>query len=633
LRPFLKQLNCNQFKVVIAPEGHLLINAAAGTGKTSTLAARILYLQIEKGIEPSHMLALSFSRSARKGLIDKLETYRQELGSGSPIETLTFHGLAYRIIRIAASLGETWLKPGFKIRESNYDVFNRKAKLFFKDLEQKYDMPTLYSKAIDSVRQGHPELERAYFSPNDLPDEQWVRIEVEHSIKVPVLISDIKKVWKRYQTFLKRTNQIDYPGLISEAIIAFQHKDAATAKRIQQGLKYLFIDEYQDTSRAQETLAFLLAGKKIYINVVGDNEQTIYTFNGSDVSNILNYQDRVKEKGMKVLEPIYLTENYRSSSNILSLANRIVAKGSSLYKKELKPAANVANDVNRYQLTNNKVQLVRVPRISEAAEFVAKEIQRIVKDDEIKYSEVAVLIRKDSEFSPQGTEVKKVLERYGIPVGIKKRENQDTKKLYQIAEEFCQYHYNETLFDIIASLENGQYIDELDDLEPKEIILLLNEALSSAAIFAYDALDFLIDSGSQENLVSVEDGVQIRTVHSAKGLEFRVVFVMFLGDKSFPHGAKSDIEEERRLFYVAITRAQDCLYILGKNGIHGPDFFGECYGDGTKIIDYFAYEGNEEQKGKDEELIAEVNKVRNALKDEEEKQKERLMALFEDDDF
>lgn len=635
LLPFLEQLNSNQIKVVTAPEGHLLINAAAGTGKTSTLAARILYLQIEKGIEPSQMLALSFSRSARKGLTDKLEKYRQEAGTGSPIETLTFHGLAFRIVRIAAALGETWLKPGFKIIELNNEIFTEKEKTFFKDIEQKHDMPALFSKAIDSIRQGHPELDYAYCSPDELPDEQAIRIEVEHSIKVPVRIRDIKKVWKRYQTFLKRTNQIDYPGLITEAIGALQHKEAATARRIQQGLKYLFIDEYQDTSRAQETLAFLLAGEKIFINVVGDNEQTIYTFNGSDVTNILHYQERVRAKGMgmKVLDPIDLIENYRSSGNILSLANRIVAKGSSLYQKELIPANNVTNKVRGYQLINNKVQLVRVPRITRAAEYIANEIQKIVKEDEISYSEIAVLVRKDSEYSPQGTEVKNVLEQFGIPVGVKKRENQDTRKIYERAEEFVQYHYNDTIQDLIVSIEKGQYRDELADIHLQEITMILYEALESGAVFAYDALDFLIDSVIPENLEDGDEGVQIRTVHSAKGLEFRVVFIMFLGDKSFPHGAKPDVDEERRLFYVAVTRAQDRLYILGKNGIHGPDFFGECSGEGTRIIDYFAQEEMEGKSGKDVALVVEVDNARQEIKEEEEKQRERLMAIFEDDDF
>jgi DNA helicase II / ATP-dependent DNA helicase PcrA len=628
--PFLDQLNSNQFRAVTAPEGHLLINAAAGTGKTSTLAARIIYLQIEKGIEPSQMLALSFSRSARQGLLDKLEKYRQAAGTGSPIETLTFHGLAFRILRVAAGLGETWLKPGFKIIDSNVGIFTRKAKSFFKDVEQKQDMENLYSKAIDSIRQGHHELNQVYLAADELPSGKKIRIEVEHSIKVSVSSDDIKKVWKSYQTYLKRTNQIDYPGLISEAINVLQQQDCATAKRIQLGLKYLFIDEYQDTSKAQEQLAFLLAGRQMYINVVGDNEQTVYTFNGSDVSNILNFYDRVKAKGMKVLEPINLVENYRSSGNILSLANRMVEKGRSLYKKELVPAVNAADEVKGYQFANNKVQLVRVPRISKAAEFTVKEIQKLVKEENIQYSEIAVLIRKDSEFSPQGTEVKTILEKHGIPVGLMKRETQDNKKLYEVTEEFCQYHYNEPLSDLIASLKIGQYKDELQKIEPEEIVYILNEAMNSGAAFAYDALDFLIDSGSQESLTEGEDGVQIRTIHSAKGLEFRIVFVLFVGDKSFPHGAKPDIEEERRLFYVSVTRAQERLYILGKNGIHGPDFFGECSGEGTNLIDYFAIGNGQRQ---DQELTAEVDKVKKALKDEEEQQRARLMALFEDDDF
>jgi len=633
LQTLLNRLNHQQFQVVTAPEGHLLINAAAGTGKTSTLAARILFLQIEKGIEPTKMLALSFSRSARQGLIDKLETYRQDLGTGSPIETLTFHGLAFRILRIAAGFGETWLKPGFKLIESKEVVFEKKGKAFFKEIEPKQNMASLYAKAIDVVRQGHPELDQAYILPKELPKGKIIKIETEPSIKVGVDSNDLKRVWNRYQVYLKRTNQIDFSGLITEAIAVLLNEDSATARRVRQGLHYLFIDEYQDTSKAQEKMAFLFAANQMHLNVVGDNEQTIYTFNGSNVENILNFYDCVTQSGAQVLEPIDLTENYRSSSNILTLANRIVEQGHSLYKKELKPAVHVSETVKSYQLNNYPIQLVRVPRISNAADFIAQEIQKLVKEEQIPYRDITVLVRKDSEFSPQGTEVKKVFEQYGIPVGMKKKEASNTIQLYEVTEEFCQYHYDEALVDLIYALENGQYKEELNGTDSEEIIKILNEAVQTGADFAYDALDFLIDANSEESEGISDDGVQIRTVHSAKGLEFRVVFVLFIGDRSFPHGAKPDIEEERRLFYVAITRAQERLFIIGKNGIHGPDFFGECYGEGTELFDYFTHGNTEEKAEKNEELIAEVDDTKKALKEEDEKQRERLMALFDDEDF
>lgn len=633
MNSLLKRLNSNQFKAVTAPEGHLLINAAAGTGKTSTLAARILYLQIEKGLEPSQMLALSFSKSARQGLVDKLEAYRAELGTGSPIETLTFHGLGFRILRIAASLEETWLKPGFKLLDSNSVIFEQKAKSFFKDIEYKQNMANLYAKAIDVVRQGHPDLDLICLSPNDLPEGITFKVETEPSIKVAINSSDLKKVWSRYQTYLKRSNQIDYAGLISEANAVLLLKHSATANRVRQGLRYLFIDEYQDTSKAQERLALLIAGEQIYLNIVGDNEQTIYTFNGSNVSNILQFTECVGRKSnLPVLKPIDLTENYRSSENILTLANRIVEKGNSAYKKELKIAVNVSDEVRGYQLDNHHVQLIKVPRLDNAADFIAKEIQRLVREKDVLYSDITVLVRKDSNFSPQGTIVKNVFEQYGIPVGKNKFEKQDKKYLYEVIEEFCQYHYDEALVDLISSIKAGQYKDELNGIDADEILLLLNEVVNSGANYAYDALDFLIDTIEQEDVDNEDEGVQIRTVHSAKGLEFRIVFVMFLGDRSFPHGARPNVEEERRLFYVAITRAQERLYLLGKNGIHGPDFFGESTGKGTVLNDYFN-QGVSEPSSVNVQLTTEVDQTKEALKEEEEKQRARLMALFEDDYF
>ncbi|SIR58448.1 ATP-dependent helicase [Domibacillus enclensis] len=632
--PFIRHLNDNQYNAVTGPVGDVIINAAAGTGKTSTLAARILYLQIEKNIEPEEMLALSFSRSARQGLISKMEAYRKEAGAGSPIETLTFHGLAFRIVRVAASLGETWLKPGFKIIENNKKIFEDNAAAFFKGIEYKKNQDSLYSKVIDSVRQGHEHYGQALYSPDQIVEDEQLKVESEQGVRVSLASLDVKRVWKRYATYLKRKNQIDYPGLISEAINVIKNSGQLTLNRIRTGIRHLFIDEFQDTSMAQEELAFLLAGNQMYMTVVGDNEQTIYAFNGSNESNIIHFHQNVARRKGSIAYSIDLIENYRSSANILGVANRIVEKGNSAYKKWLRTAENVSEEVALYQYHNHPVTLVRMPRLHNAATYIAEEILRLHEEEEILYSDITVLVRKDTEFSPQGSEVKRLLEEKNIPVGVTRSGGDNQKIVFDKAEEICQSYYDEPLASIIDSIEKGDIDPDLDSAIERGIIDVFKEAVDSGAVFAYDALDFLIDSTSGEGSEREDDGVRIRTVHSAKGLEFKVVFVLFLGDKSFPHGAVPDVDGERRLLYVAITRAQDRLYMIGRNGIHGPDFFGECMGSETRLVDYFkAPDAAISSEGCNEQLKSEVDLLKEKFDREEAARRDRLMALFEDDDF
>lgn len=387
-------------------------------------------------------------------------------------------------------------------------------------------------------------------------------------------------------------------------------------------------------SMAQEELAFLLAGNQMYMTVVGDNEQTIYTFNGSNVNNIIDFHWNVALRKGSIAYSIDLIENYRSSSNILGVANRIVKKGNSAYKKWLRTAENVSEEVALYQFHNHPVTLVRMPRLNNAATYIAEEILRLREEENISYSDITVLVRKDTEFSPQGREVKRTLEQNNIPVGMNKTSGDSQKRLFEKAEEICQYYYDENLDNIIASLQKGEIDQDLDSTTAHGIMNVFKEAVDSGAVYAYDALDFLIDSTSAAGSEMEEEGVQIRTVHSAKGLEFKVVFVLFLGDKSFPHGARPDVDGERRLLYVAITRAQDRLYVIGRNGIHGPDFFGECLGSETRLVDYFKAPNVAAPSAEcNEQLKNEVDLLKEEFDREEIARRDRLMSLFEDDDF
>jgi DNA helicase II / ATP-dependent DNA helicase PcrA len=629
------ELNEAQARAVTAPEGHLLINAAAGTGKTTTIAARILFLQVEMGIPASSMMSISFSRAARLQLLEKLQNMAMEIGQGSPVSTFTFHGLAYRILRLAANMGETWLKPGFEVVQGAGEAslfFNHRRELLagIKDEFDRSIAPELYAKALDIARQGHYSLGEAFLDPEDLPGEGTIIVPYEFTGRVEVPVSNVRIVWERYQRILRKHNAIDYPGLILEAHRAIAHRKGATRERIKDGLKYIIVDEYQDTSRAQERFLFDLAGNDVFLNVVGDNDQAIYTFNGSDVSNILYFPKRVTVSGLPVLEPIDLTENYRSTPNIIMLANRILEKQNRPVPKKLEPAK---LRLRRDSLVNYPVKRINAPRLELAADFVAREISRLVNEG-IPASEIAVLVRKDSEFSRQGGVVRDALKELGVAISSGKKEHERKLLVMRALLEICQYRYGDDIDSLIQQIASGYCDGELAGTTREELVNTLEEAKLAGAAVSYEVIDLLHEHVDAENTTPTGEGVHIQTIHSAKGKEYRVVFLMYLGDKSFPHSSRPDIEEERRLLYVGITRARERLYVIGTHGKRFADFFGDCAGEGVEHVEYLVPGGVELQGDTflDDNMMEQLLIAEKQQEEEEERFRAELARFFEEED-
>lgn len=639
--PLFPFLNSAQLRAVTAPEGHLLINAAAGTGKTTTVAARILYLQVERGLPPSAILGVTFSRAARTQILERLERLCTVAGRGSPVRIYTFHGLAFRVVRLAAELGETWLRPGFLViaagRNQPNPLFTENAWELFRGSGGAAAL-ILYSRAIDLLRQGHAQIGRALARPADLPRGSSIRVPGDFGERVDIATDDIRRVWERYEDLLRRHNAIDYPGLVTEAIRALAHPSGSTLDRVQDGLRYLVVDEYQDTSRAQEQLMLGVAGSRVYINAVGDNDQAIYTFNGSDVSNILNFAERVQHTGLPLLEPVHLTENYRSSPNILLLANRILAKSHRPLPKQLQPSVDpLPEPLQGYRERNYEVCQVDAPRLDLAADFVAREVHRLITEEGVQPGEIAVLVRKDTEHSPQGASVREALAGIGVETTTPDREPQQKAAVIEATRELCQYHYGEPLTGLMARVAAGDCDAELNGARRDEVLGALEEALRAGAQVAYQAAEFLYDAGVAESEVPDAGGVHVRTIHSAKGAEFRIVFLMYLADRAFPHGARPDEDEERRLLYVGITRAQERLYVVGHNGIHGPDFFGDCFGEGVRRLDASVRGGGPPPPppppALDEDTLRLIARASEQQAEEEERQRRDLARLFEEEDL
>ena len=614
------KLNHEQWRAVSSDSGNLLINAGAGTGKTTTIASRILYLQLAKDVDPSAIWAVSFSRSAKEQIEKKLEELCLAAGRGGLTRTFTFHGLAYRIVRLAAFHGQTWLRPGFEVKESSFETVRN---LCPKEVESWVE---LCSQAIDRVRQGHPDLAKVCMSPDDLPPSKQLIFMSPDGSKQMINTDQIKRLWNKYLEFKKRRNFTDYPGLITEAIHIMRTK-TRVREEVLEGLKYLFVDEYQDTSRAQEQLLFEFAHHGVELTVVGDSEQSIYGFNGSDVSNILNFAERLGEMGLHVLPPVDLTENCRSAPNILELANRIVSPKT----KKLKPfSGSLPEPLESHRKKNDLVRLVDAPRLDLAVEYVCEEINRLIHQEETAPGDIAVLVRKNSTHSPHGDRIKERLESKGIPVGIIKKKAAYPEDVLNEAEELCQEHYLSDISDLINTVETSEV--RLPPHLQKPILKLLMDAREKGVETGGDVLDHICDLRAKEEEQDSE-GVQVRTVHSAKGMEFPVVFLLYVRYRDFPHGSFPNVEEERRLFYVGITRAMKRLYIIGHGGLHHVDFFSECRGPGTMEIDYSVPDSPRIKHNNSSRMETQEELIREQQESYLNQRRAELRRLFEEDDW
>lgn len=628
----LTKLNKEQQEVASAPWGHMSINAAAGTGKTSTLAARILFLQLEMDVPSDSIMALSFSRTARARLLQKLEDFCLEAGMGSSVPVYTFHGLAYRILRLAIQCNETWLRPNFELLSTSHDglnnLFRNNAKYLLSNLKSAHEVPAeCYLKILDELRQGSTDME-AIISPKELPSNQIIEwSDGQQSFLIPT--NDLKTCWARYIRLFQKYNCVDYNALIAEAINLLKIPDSQTSMRVRNGLKFLLVDEYQDTSRAQERLLFSIVQNDISLNVVGDAGQTIYSFNGSSITNILEFGDRIRQQSGLVLPSVSLVRNYRSTNNIIRVANRIMQEISS--KNKLIPELKIEGDL---------VNLVHAPSLQLAADYIATEIPNLLSIGNIKPHEICILVRKDTEFSPQGAVVQATLESLGLDVTmVKEKDAQRTHEILNYISEVCM----DPEYDVMSIsdfLEKGCYLNLInmpEGVDAGDIKMHFDAFMDGGLEFCYEVSDEIFSTleDDVEPGMEVQNGnIQVRTIHSTKGEEFKAVFLLYLGDRTFPHGSSPDIEEERRLLYVGITRAREKLYIIGRPGIHFDSFFEECAGEGIQLVKHLTLSGYtplELDLEQESENIRLVNEVRRRQAESNQQYQAELMNFFKND--
>ncbi len=611
-----------QKKAVMHKNGPLLIIAGAGTGKTSTLTHRILHL-VKEGVAPSEILAITFTNKAAKEMKERVDALLEEHGFSSGLRygdprpfIGTFHSLGVHILRAHAEV--FGLTKHFSILDKNSSGSLMKEAVKEQGLDSKQFSPDRIAGVISrqkgnlvTMENYHTDVGNAYF---------------------PMIVAS---VWERYEGFLKREKALDFDDLILKTVILLRdHSEIRT--QYQARWKYIHIDEYQDTNGVQYELARLLAGESKNICAVGDGDQNIYSWRGANLQNILNFE--TDYEGSKT---ILLEENYRSTKMILAVANAIIKKNTvrkekNLYTKNIDGekiglienydeggearaiGEKIKNIIKNGTRPDDIAVLYRANFQSRALEeaFLLMEIPyqvlgvRFFERKEVKdiLSFIRASLNPDSlsdikriiDVPPRGigkTTLAKMFadDTASLPPAGQKRVADfykllsDIKNIALIEKTSKLIKFVSEKTGIEGSLKNGndedndrlENIHELVTLATKYDILPPEEAIEKLLGDAALASD-------QDSLIKNEYAVKLMTVHASKGLEFPYVFVTGLEQDLFPHrrmGAgvvsKEDEEEERRLFYVAITRAKKKLYlsyasvrtIYGKRQVNAPSEF------------------------------------------------------------
>ena len=608
MQNLIEGLNDKQKEAVLATEGPCLVIAGAGSGKTKVLTHKIAYLLSEKNVKPWNILSITFTNKAANEMKQRVEKLvgeaSQEMWLG------TFHSICVRILRRFID------RIGF---DTTFLIFDST------------DQRTLVKECIKSIGlddklfTDRSVLSEISNGKNDMLEPKAYQVKYNGDFRK----EKIGEVYELYQKKLKENNALDFDDIINYTIkILTENPDVL--EYYTEKFKYVLVDEYQDTNKAQFMLVSILASKYGNITVVGDNDQGIYSFRGADITNILNF-----EKDFPGSKIVKLEQNYRCTGNILRAANAVIKNNENKYDKKL--------------WTENEEG--KLPCIYKAedeydeASYIVKQINMLKMEEYLKLSDFVILYRMNS----QSRAIEDILRRENIPYkiigGLKFYERKEIKdiiaylrlifntsdnlslkriinepkrgigktsldniqdisdktgkSMYEIIKYAEQYELNRVKANSIQfvevieelrkqvnqipiseliklTLNKTGYVKALENentIEAESRIQNLEEFLTVAIEFeeqmAENTLAEFLESISLtsdiDNMEESEDTVTLMTLHSAKGLEFPVVFLVGMEEGIFP-GYKSigeikELEEERRLFYVGITRAMQYLYL------------------------------------------------------------------------
>lgn len=613
----LEYLNDRQKEAVLYGDGPLLILAGAGSGKTSVLTKRVAYLIKERNVSPKNIVAITFTNKAAKEMKERII---KEVGKeGYDIQISTFHSFGLRIIK------ENYEKLGY---EKNFTIIDSDDSL---TVVKKI----LKEMGIDSIR----------FNPKFIKNQiSSCKNEMVTPEKYKNLVNDelsdiTYKVYKKYQDTLLRNNSLDFDDLLIKPIELF-NKYKEVLENYQELFKYVFIDEYQDTNEAQYILSKMISAKYKNICVVGDDAQSIYSWRGANFKNILNF-----EKDYKNAKVILLEQNYRSTKTILNAANSVIKNNinkkdknlwtdNSLGEKIKYVRTNDEKDEASYvtreirNLVNNGVSLddiavlyrtnaqsrtieegflnsnIPYKIVGAFAFYSRKEIKDLLaylkliyntKDDVSLMRIINYPKRKIGAKTIENLSMDAVLNGTSMFDVISGGKELEFKKLIlEMKEKSEVLSLTETIDMVLDKSGIKSELESEHTLEADIRLENLNEFKSITKTFEEESgIASLEDFLNEVSLVSdVNDQkndnspkVTLMTIHAVKGLEYKYVFVIGMEENIFPHvnSCEEDggIEEERRLCYVAITRAKEKLYLVnalrrmlyGKTSVNMPSRF------------------------------------------------------------
>lgn len=632
----LDDLNPMQKKAVEQIDGPCLVIAGAGSGKTKVLTYKVAYL-IENGVKPWNILAITFTNKAANEMKERVEKLvgvaTNEIWLG------TFHSVCVRILRKFID------RLGYDNSFIIFDTSDQKTLVKNCLKELNIDSKLFTEKSV---------LNEISNAKNDMmdPDEYNDNYSGDYRKKI------IGKVYSLYQKKLKENNAVDFDDIINLTIKILQNNKDIIDYYCDK-FKYILVDEYQDTNKSQFVLVSLLASRNGNITAVGDSDQSIYSFRGADITNILNFERDFP--GTKIVK---LEQNYRCTGNILKAANAVIKHNGNKYEKKLW-TENDEGALPTVYCGNDEYQ---------EASYVVRKINDLERTEKMKNSDFAILYRMNS----QSRAIEDVLRREDVPYkiigGLKFYERKEIKDtiaylrlianqadnlaleriinepkrgvgktsldkieqisnetgmpMYEVVENAQNYVpkiYNNTrsfidliekykkmvqirstqeadetnltniievpgedneeqrlsIPDLITSvLKESGYIDSLkaeNNVEAESRIQNIGEFLTVAEEFEKESADKSLNeflnnislSSDTDNLEDTDDVVTLMTLHSAKGLEYPVVFLVGMEEGIFPGyqsmGDDNELEEERRLFYVGITRAKKYLFLTCAN--------------------------------------------------------------------
>ncbi len=626
-KDILADLNPSQRQAVVYNDGPQLVIAGAGSGKTRVLTYKIAYL-LQRGVKPWNILALTFTNKAAREMKDRIAT----LVGGETARYLnmgTFHSIFARILRVEAKA------IGYNSNYTIYDETDSRSllKRIVKDfgLDDKKYKPASVHSVISMAKNC------LITAPMYAADES--ALARDRDMQMPL----IYKIYEAYQERCRQANAMDFDDLLLLTHQLFATHDDIRRKYADR-FQFVLVDEYQDTNNAQQKIVWQLTAQRQRVCVVGDDSQSIYSFRGANIDNILSFQDIYNDVRLFKLE-----QNYRSTQLIVEAAN-------SLIKHNVRQ---IPKDVYSHEGRGEKLQYKPTYSDKEEAAVVCADIVRIKRNERCRYSDFAILYRTNAQSRSfeerlrkqdipyriygglsfyQRKEIKDVLAYFRLVNNPDDEEafvrvinypargigNATVAKLRQAAAqggvslwtaashpEECRidvgkataaklreftsmvssfiamaqtddvYEFGKKLIEQSGIKRDLQQADNPDDVVRREnvddFLSSLNDFVDAQRSEGYDHEVYLADYlpvvsllTDQDNDRGSDDTVSLMTIHSAKGLEFKTVFVVGMEDNIFPSPMSAStargLEEERRLLYVAITRAeQHCILTSARN--------------------------------------------------------------------